>query len=148
MDQILLLKTQQYYLIPKVFDPPKGGLPKHKNQKSRKSFDLQDFAERGGFEPPIRFWRIHAFQACLLSHSSTSPDVYRLHRLLNSGAKIRVLFDMRKFLGEYFVALSDVPLFFRTFAQSESPFCGSIGLFRLLQLYIYIDYAEPATYTH
>ena len=105
-------------------------------------------AERGGFEPPIRFWRIHAFQACLLSHSSTSPDVCRLHWLLNSGAKIRVLFDMRKFLGEYFVVRSDVPLFFRTFAQSESPFCGSIGLFRLLQLYIYIDYAEPATYTH
>ena len=31
-------------------------------------------AERGGFEPPIRFWRIHAFQACLLSHSSISPQ--------------------------------------------------------------------------
>ena len=30
-------------------------------------------AERGGFEPPIRFWRIHAFQACLFNHSSTSP---------------------------------------------------------------------------
>ena len=34
------------------------------------------FAERGGFEPPIRFWRIHAFQACLLSHSSISPVDY------------------------------------------------------------------------
>ena len=34
-------------------------------KKSCKSKDLQDsFAERGGFEPPIRFWRIHAFQAC------------------------------------------------------------------------------------
>ena len=31
------------------------------------------FAERGGFEPPIPFWSIHAFQACLLSHSSISP---------------------------------------------------------------------------
>ena len=30
-------------------------------------------AERSGFEPEIRFWRIHAFQACLLSHSSISP---------------------------------------------------------------------------
>ena len=30
-------------------------------------------AERGGFEPPKRFWRLHAFQACLFSHSSTSP---------------------------------------------------------------------------
>ena len=33
-------------------------------KESCKSFDLQDsVAERGGFEPPIRFWRIHAFQA-------------------------------------------------------------------------------------
>ena len=33
------------------------------------------FAERGGFEPPIRFWRIHAFQACLFNHSSTFPHL-------------------------------------------------------------------------
>gem|GEM_PF-2889867 len=31
------------------------------------------FAEREGFEPSIRFWRTHAFQACLFSHSSISP---------------------------------------------------------------------------
>ena len=30
-------------------------------------------AERGGFEPPNRFCRLHAFQACLFSHSSTFP---------------------------------------------------------------------------
>ena len=30
-------------------------------------------AEKAGFEPAIRFWRIHAFQACLFSHSSISP---------------------------------------------------------------------------
>ncbi len=30
-------------------------------------------AEREGFEPSIRFWRTHAFQACLFSHSSISP---------------------------------------------------------------------------
>ena len=30
-------------------------------------------AERTGFEPAIHFWCIHAFQACLFSHSSTSP---------------------------------------------------------------------------
>ena len=29
-------------------------------------------AERGGFEPPLRF-RKHAFQACAISHSATSP---------------------------------------------------------------------------
>lgn len=32
-------------------------------------------AERAGFEPAIRFWRTHAFQACLFSHSSISPGV-------------------------------------------------------------------------
>ena len=30
-------------------------------------------AEKAGFEPAIRFWRIHAFQACLFNHSSISP---------------------------------------------------------------------------
>ena len=29
-------------------------------------------AERKGFEPSIRYYRIHAFQACALSHSATS----------------------------------------------------------------------------
>ena len=31
------------------------------------------FAERPRFELGIPFWSIHAFQACLLSHSSISP---------------------------------------------------------------------------
>lgn len=31
-------------------------------------------AERKGFEPSIRYKRIHAFQACDFNHSSTSPD--------------------------------------------------------------------------
>ena len=31
-------------------------------------------AERPGFEPGIPFRGIHAFQACLFSHSSISPD--------------------------------------------------------------------------
>lgn len=30
-------------------------------------------AEREGFEPSKRFRRLHAFQACLFSHSSISP---------------------------------------------------------------------------
>ena len=29
-------------------------------------------AERKGFEPSIRFWRIHTFQACAFDHSATS----------------------------------------------------------------------------
>jgi hypothetical protein len=31
-------------------------------------------AEREGFEPSIRYKRIHTFQACSLSHSDTSPE--------------------------------------------------------------------------
>ncbi len=33
-----------------------------------------NLAERGGFEPPIGYEPIHAFQACDLNHSSTSPE--------------------------------------------------------------------------
>ena len=39
----------------------------------RKKWEYKSFAERGGFEPPIPFRGIHAFQACLFNHSSTSP---------------------------------------------------------------------------
>ncbi len=31
-------------------------------------------AERTGFEPAVRINRTHAFQACSLSHSDTSPN--------------------------------------------------------------------------
>ena len=34
-----------------------------------------NFAERKGFEPSIRFWRIHTFQACAFDHSATSLNV-------------------------------------------------------------------------
>ena len=37
-------------------------------------FCFKGFAEKAGFEPAIRFWRIHAFQACLFNHSSISPS--------------------------------------------------------------------------
>ncbi len=33
-------------------------------------------AERGGFEPPIGYSPIHAFQACDLNRSSISPERY------------------------------------------------------------------------
>ena len=32
------------------------------------------FAERARFELAIPFWGTHAFQACLFSHSSISPE--------------------------------------------------------------------------
>src|SRR5471032_3432106 len=34
---------------------------------------FESLAERGGFEPPIGYEPIHAFQACDFNHSSTSP---------------------------------------------------------------------------
>ena len=34
-------------------------------------------AEREGFEPSIPFWSIHAFQACALDRSATSPIHFR-----------------------------------------------------------------------
>ena len=37
-------------------------------------------AERTGFEPASQFCRLHAFQACLFNHSSTSPIVKRVQR--------------------------------------------------------------------
>ena len=46
-------------------------------------------AERQGFEPRIPFWGIHAFQACLFNHSSTSP--FR-------GAKVKEVFETTKYL--------------------------------------------------
>ena len=36
-------------------------------------FTFVFLAERGGFEPPIGYEPIHAFQACDLNHSSISP---------------------------------------------------------------------------
>ena len=65
-------------------------------------------AERPRFELGIRFWRIHAFQACLFSHSSIAPD-----ELQGSGvnevapsfrcAKLYGFFDMTKFFRDYFI---------------------------------------------
>lgn len=34
--------------------------------------------EEVGFEPTVRLWRTHAFQACSLSHSDTPPGMYTL----------------------------------------------------------------------
>ena len=46
------------------------------------------FAERRRFELLIPFWSIHAFQACLLSHSSISPE---LPCNTNRAANIRII---------------------------------------------------------
>ena len=56
------------------------GQQKYRIQKKQLSADkgksctLMKEAERTGFEPANRFCRLHAFQACLFNHSSTSPS--------------------------------------------------------------------------
>ena len=39
-----------------------------------KSWGSLYLAEREGFEPSIRYKRIHTFQACAFSHSAISPN--------------------------------------------------------------------------
>lgn len=70
----------------------KKGVPKRFSYVWKPFWNASFYAERGGFEPPIRFWRIHAFQACLLSHSSISPQLCAL----NCGAKVCFLCDIAK----------------------------------------------------
>ena len=53
-------------------------------------------AERRGFEPRNRFGRLHAFQACLFSHSSISP---------NRSAKVRIIYQTNIYK-LYFFAIS------------------------------------------
>ena len=50
-------------------------LQKKKKGQPNLNFRLSPSAERGGFEPPLRF-RKHAFQACAFSHSATSPIAF------------------------------------------------------------------------
>ena len=58
------------------------------------------FAERGGFEPPNRFRRLHAFQACLFSHSSIFPFTFSWCKsnifILNSDEKTIKLYGYSK----------------------------------------------------
>ena len=56
-----------------------------------------NFAERPRFELGIRFWRIHAFQACLLSHSSISPVPLGLKR----GTKVEKFCKTAKFFDRF-----------------------------------------------
>ena len=44
-------------------------------------------AERTGFEPANQFCRLHAFQACLFNHSSTSPSSF-------AAAKVTIFFEL------------------------------------------------------
>ena len=48
-------------------------------------------AEKGGFEPPLGYYPKHAFQACDLNHSSTSPQYLTIISYINSNRYIELL---------------------------------------------------------
>ena len=50
-------------------------------------------AEREGFEPSIRGYRIHTFQACAFDHSATAP-----HRPFGKAGHLAALVPLRKAL--------------------------------------------------
>ena len=57
-------------------------------KKSCKSFDLQDFAEREGFEPPEPLSST-VFKTAAIDHSAISPvDLF-----LKCVAKVRIIFE-------------------------------------------------------
>ena len=59
---------------------------KIRNQLEISGFQLLG-AERTGFEPANQFCRLHAFQACLFNHSSTSPSSF-------AAAKVTIFFEL------------------------------------------------------
>ena len=61
-----------------MYQPPKE-LVKKKAPKTG-AFE-KSLAERWGFEPQIRFWRIHDFQSCSLSQTRTSLQLQRFPRM-------------------------------------------------------------------
>ena len=58
--------------------PPKGGLPKHKNKKSCKSFDLQDSVRRERDSNP-RYLSVRRFSRPV--HSTTLPSLHRVFEI-------------------------------------------------------------------
>ena len=54
-------------------------------------------AEREGFEPSIRFWRILTFQASAFDHSATAPHAWNLRRLDGAAGMRKVAAMTRRF---------------------------------------------------
>ena len=56
-------------------------MPQHRREVTPRERDGRPgVAEREGFEPSIRFWRILTFQASAFDHSATAPHT-RMRRL-------------------------------------------------------------------
>jgi site-specific DNA recombinase len=66
-------RTPKLNTIFDLFTRIDTGCEQKKRGQMKDFFQLSPTAERGGFEPPVHFWRTHAFQACSFSHSDTSP---------------------------------------------------------------------------
>ncbi len=68
------------------------------------------FAERTGFEPANRFCRLHAFQACLFNHSSTSPNsIYDSDTMgfpLFADAKVMKKIQICKDVGAFLISVT------------------------------------------
>ena len=58
-----------------------------KKEKSCKSFDLQDFAEREGFEPPVPL-STPVFKTGAFDHSAISPLLEEVALCLKASAKV------------------------------------------------------------
>lgn len=77
-------RQRDYVTYPSQCSSPENGVEPD-NKKPRRALFLRGFyrvsdymrvmADRGGFEPPIRLSRIHAFQACAFNRSATCPDL-------------------------------------------------------------------------
>ena len=68
---------------------------------------VSELAEREGFEPSIRYYRIHTFQACSFNHSDTSPDTTFVALTLEAGQVIPASLCLQcRYWSPYFTTLS------------------------------------------
>ena len=80
------------------------------------------FAERKGFEPSIRFWRIHAFQACAFDHSATSLKLNLSFRNNKKITSPKNLNPTKSFYFEYFQCI--LRSFFCNCSDGQSIYCS------------------------
>ena len=85
-------------------------------EKSCKSFDLQDSAEREGFEPPVPL-STAVFKTAVIDHSTISPNIWLVRNLfqmafvLKSDAKVRTFFETSKYFRYFFSKILFFPCF-------------------------------------
>ena len=79
MSELVFISKQNFLIFTAVADSFKDknaqNLITLRSKYAFRGFSLEDVAVRSGFEPEIRYSRIHAFQACAFSHSAISPFI-------------------------------------------------------------------------